>query len=838
MESNSHIDRANSPFSDPPSSNIDRCSLLFTHPKRLLGPTRLQPRSAGFTYIREVDRGNQLGEALEARKSDQQICVELVKGPQPVTQYPKRPSEHRKRSIKTVFNSRSKRKSLKENSKMPVATLRTSDGRKYGQILSEQIYDSSGNASTYQVNIRRRSPTSTTSDIPQKQARGSSELVRHVSAAFHHVHGTKQPIRERSTHSSLGNREAKHRLSPNQAAGTLKNTSEVLGNKILTDRLSEGRNEGIPVSLASKINPEDSLGLLRDFSQILSRGETANLCAGASQFSVPEAEHQPRVRDFATNGSMPVLRARAAVQRRARSPAKIVGRQIEAPVTLDRSFDADISGDQLAIGPGRRARSIMPPPMAFRDPAGLPLEPPLHATQKQVPGTRPSPAISYHSKAPSVVSAESTAEDIQSDTSSGVVFNAKSAVFVKVPPQPGPAPLTPLPSLPEGLDSFPVTPQASQSSRNSSGPESSLSKVPPQKSPARSQYKLYPSMNSSSPVRSGSPVRTNPATEGVTRLSPPLHPKSGGCSFPRSDCLPMSMSHSILDEPEHWNKVRVDRSRRKKLRDLSRMRSQKTPIAEVEPTAQDTANAKIHEDVAALQYPGDSYNSETLRSRASHVHSLSASTTLQNRDSSTLSPKLSPIIVVAEQEPIPQRQRAPSSSSHFSMDKANEQTQYTRLDGSYCVPPHPTSPTLQGSDGKSARPVSSHSLPLPHPLASRLTTTPLFPPLRDSSCRSLPHLPTQEISDLEARLSAMERKNAMLERAFLAVLNTSAAFGGIPGLKGIECACGDISNGLPGKHSDQFGGTSGPESLCLRLENSVPVHSGRAGARLKPSSVP
>ena len=848
MGSNVHIDRATFPFLDPPSSRIGKCSSLITRSKRLSGSTvsgtRLQPRNPGFTY------NKRLGEELERRRLNKQICEELVKGPQTVAQDNKLPQKHRKHSISTIFSSRSKREYLKESSKMPVATHRTSDGRKYGQILSEQIYDSSGNASTYQVNNRRRSPTPPSSDIQQKHAKTSFDLVRHVSSAIHHINGTKQPMSERSAQSSLGIEEARHRLSSYQPAGIPNPTLELLGNKSLTDRPTEedtvaGRNEEIPASLLKRSTTDDSLGLLRDLSQILSQGETAHLCASASHVPVAVAEHLPRVRDFAANGSIPVSRARAPVQRKSRSPAKIKRKRDEAPVTPDRSFGADTCRGQLANRLGRSPNGINLPSMVLRDRAGPPLEPPLPMSQEQALGTKTSPAINYHSKAPSIVSAESTAEDIQSDASSGVVFDAQSAVFVKIPPQPGPAPLTPLPSLPEGLDNFAsLGPKAIQLSPNAASPESSPPKVPPQKSPARSQYRLYPSVDSSPPKRPSSPIRMNPATEEVTWLSPALHLKKRDCSITRSDYLHTNMSDSKLDEPAQWNKKRPDKTRQTKQRDLDRMKPQRTMIAEVEPVDQDTVNGKTCNDGAAgLPYPVDSYSSENPpvkhRPQASQISNLNASTIHQYRDSSTLSQKLSPIIVIAEQEPTSQRRRGLSPDSTFSRDIIDEQTQDSKINRVYPVMPHPTCPTLQGLDGKSkARPTSSHSLPVPHPLASQAITGPLAPPLREPSCHLFHRSSTHEMSVLEARLSAMERKNSMLERAFLAILNTSAAFGDGLRLKGMQDICEDTSSGLSGRYGERFGGTSGPENLYVGLDNRMPLHNGSAGARLSTSSGP
>ena len=86
---------------------------------------------------------------------------------------------------------------------MPVATHRTSDGRKYGQILSGQIYDSSRNASTYQVNEIRCPLGSLASEAQRRQATASIDLNEDVNSNIHQVNGTKNPVRERSAQESL-----------------------------------------------------------------------------------------------------------------------------------------------------------------------------------------------------------------------------------------------------------------------------------------------------------------------------------------------------------------------------------------------------------------------------------------------------------------------------------------------------------------------------------------------------------------------------------------------------------------------------------------------------------
>ena len=602
----------------------------------------------------------------------------------------------------------------------------------------------------------------------------------------------------------------------------------------MNERSAAGRNDanqpessaeaGPMQSPPRRSNTDDSLGLLRDLSQILSQGETTLPTTGASQASVPEAEKQPRVRDFAGNGSASFSRVHAAIRRRSRSPVKRTSKQTEASDKQKRCLTAAATFEgKEANSIGWGVDSVILPSISSKEPARPSLALPLPLHQNQVLGTKISPTINHQSKAPSIVSAESAAEDIQSDTSSGVVANAQSAIFVKVPPQPGPAPLTPLPSLPEGLDSFvPATPRARQWSQKTASPESSPPKIPPQKSPARSQYKLYPSTDNSPSKQPGSPIRMNTATEPeqvIFRQSPPLRSKRRGISFPRSHHLPTSMSVGTLDELEQWNSERAENTRQQKLRDLACMRSRKATVEEIETNTRSVVNGEsYHEDDAELPSPKNYGNA--ARFPLGHRPQPSQ---LNNLNATRMRHKLSPVIVIAEQEPISPVQRAPSQKPQCSRNS---------LDG------HPlgfktTSPALQRPEGESkVRPVSSHSMPVPRPVASRVPSPHVSPLLGGSSRRSLHHCSMHELSGLEARLSAMERKNVMLERAFLSVLNATAAFGGNLRSPGVESANGHSCRELFGKDVDHLRRTRGTESLYAGLENLL------AGARWSTSSGP
>lgn len=86
----------------------------------------------------------------------------------------------------------------------------------------------------------------------------------------------------------------------------------------------------------------------------------------------------------------------------------------------------------------------------------------------------------------------------------------------------------------------------------------------------------------------------------------------------------------------------------------------------------------------------------------------------------------------------------------------------------------------------------------------------------------------------------------MLERAFLAVINTSAAYGSFEGgavMNGVDDN-GHMSNhsgswsGIEGNGGERSSGGSVAGSLYAGLEHLLAVHAGEAGKRLSTSSSP
>ena len=774
MDSNLHINH----LPGPRQSIVDKGSSPLTPPVHHLNTTQRQPRSAGFSYGCQLDQR----ETRETRRVSEYICEELVKGPATIAQ-----DDKPRHFIQTMLTSISKHRSMKENNKMLFARRRTSEGRKYNQIVCERICND--NASAYQVNECRQ-PLTPTGKGRRRQVNTSSDLASDVIAGT-----TEEPVHGCLAHSSLEDGEASHRHLPYQTLGCASPTSSNLGNKHLKRRGLAGNTTApwdgaILESSQRKSTSDDPLGLLRDLSHIMSQGETSPPATNVSQ-----VEDQPRIHDFATIGSALAPRAHVAARRRLRSPAKAIGKQTVGEVTKDKSLNTATRGGQSRLG--RNSDCIILPTMAFKGPTTSPLVSPLPIAEEHILGTT---VIHCQSKEASTVSTGSNAEDNQSDASSGVVSNAQSAVFVKIPPQPGPAPPMPLPSLPEGLDNFaPATPKASPSSRNSASPGSWRTKLSPQNSPARYQYRLYPPMNGSPSKMLSSPSGVDAdinSTQVTMQPSSPLRWNRGGSSFPRSEILPASMSVGRIGELERRKKEKAGNTRRETPLDLARMSSHQAIIAKRESLLRNGVNRESYRE--EMPNSIDSHNTALYpierAPETSHTSSVGVATTLPYRNSSAFSPKLSPIIVVAEQEPTSPVQQAPSQKSLFSKKKAPGQPQGLKANGFHPVPFHLASPILQQSVYENgARPISSHSLPNPH-LVARLSSL-----LKRPSDRSSHHSSIHENDRIEARLSAMERKNALLERAFLAVLETSATLAGGLEEDGREDVGGNTLAGMSGR---------------------------------------
>ena len=457
-----------------------------------------------------------------------------------------------------------------------------------------------------------------------------------------------------------------------------------------------------------------------------------------------------------------------------------------------------------------------------------------------------------HSKSPSGISVGSNENDNLSEVSSAIISDAQSVSIHKTngstewansnlarkPLRPGPAPTGPLPSLPEGHDvQQPSTPKRSESTQRRSTPERS-----PTKSRHKTQVRYRFTPAEQSPTRRpSSPTRTDTAKNPeeifkkpaalvriqtanlnafpVPPLPSPEKAKRQAILTAVSDKLPISVSEDTLG-------ARAERTKKLKAKDLARERAKTANVVdEIQsqiPTTRDTLtvtnDSDAHEE--SIDRLIDAYDTQQIpnpwhRPQMSLVSTFSTSTQ-DNRGSTGIS-EVSPIIVVADQEPVlpPKPLSAKTASPEyasgfgdpslgleqlcaplFSSDHVNEQPDSRPTSNSFLQHPQPPikSPRRSIANRSPQRSVANRApTPFAHPTL-----------LRKDSHRSSHHSSFVE-SELEIRMAAMEKKNLLLERAFLAVMDASASI-----------SSGDGSQGRDSGHSFRPGdGYSGSATSGL-----------------------
>ncbi|KAL2042663.1 hypothetical protein N7G274_004422 [Stereocaulon virgatum] len=874
------------------------------------------PRLGGFTRFSALESWAEFSDERNFGRIRQYL---LEPDPAPVEDTSSKPIAS-KHFLKGLFRSHSDRKSSRQSKKMskvqsqqaerklPVVAQRTSYGGKYGQIVTNQVYDVNKNASTYQINVTRGASTGKQVRKPTEPA--TDNVSSTTISSLKKVTGFRRPIDGAPVQQASDGTMPTGTPSPYQTANLQEPTLERLATK--ADRcpnenfppgssISQIPKPLIDVPLQPVHHANESFVVSRkEYPHLLLRDDKGPKTPRASRTSIPKSESQPTIRDFAPNGRAQVQRAKAA-RARSRSPAKRISKQKSAassivdipifPTFNGQSLNSEVSTFPItdSTGPDSGVKSQAPPPTTF--------------THRPIPSLQPSPIAASSPKAPSIISAESLAEDLHSNTSSVVVSDAHIATLIhnqaaatinhctSTPPQPGPAPTKALPSLPEGQTPMTPTRLSESSYRMPATPERSSPTSPvklPQRSPARYRFTPVDRESPSPPKRIQEPVCINAVddTEQVTARPAneiqeieKLHPSPAqgkkrrrAVALPKPEGLPESLG---VDDIDHI----TEKAKAIKARDLARMKSQKAEIEDVDvgrtkagekaviSSENEEEVVKGEGPVLLPSPPSFDESAQSTIINPIHLHpsqlsGLSISTTFQG-DSSMLPQKLSPIMVLAEQEPITvQRttfQKSRASTADFRQASISKTT-----NGLCPFPSKPLSPTLHFPDeildnkDKSQRPLSAHSMPPPNtrPATNRVPT-PLSPSLLSgapfqaqptrSSLRDPGHdVPirtniAEAVTELEARVEAVERKNCMLERAFLAVLDAGAGYGSI-GAGRVEI--GALGAGLGGGVSEQKR-ASGTNSLHAGLGNLLAVHSGDAGApvtagagRLSTSSVP
>lgn len=490
---------------------------------------------------------------------------------------------------------------------------------------------------------------------------------------------------------------------------------------------------------------------------------------------------------------------------------------------------ARIYGPKINHSPSRNETRVLrdPPPNPEIQPPS-PLALPTQSTS-QLPNTprgsveearkaaQASPSRNIYSKPPSIQSfANSVIDDAQSGASIGVVSMAQSAEFVRAGhhnsgihtlPKPGPAPTGALPSLPEGLDSktnivyLPsVENTANQSHQIST---TRAARISPGK---KNRYRpLDDAVNEDTARLLRMQTRSRPKHSSQSRVlgqSPRL-----SADEPCENALtPENTPRRDEKVTESWREKRARSTKALKLRDLDHLRAQTDNVRDSA-----TAGAQDNKTPSKSAKMRESYSSPALLpGYLPNLLRMSTPDPASQPDKADLRPcsQISSISVLADHEPV---QQMPQYRKSKSVSQRSAPTKASKFFLSPSLPSLPSSdedctktrPTLSANSTGSSR----------HSAARSAKSVP------NRASHAHPQVYGAELSDLEFRLSAriteLEKKNAMLLNAFVAVINTSAGLAGSEQTSvslspdGLGSTGGYRSSGLSGRSGMRSSGASG-----------------------------
>ena len=550
---------------------------------------------------------------------------------------------------------------------------------------------------------------------------------------------------------------------------------------------------------------------------------------GASSTSLkaamPRSESQSILRhDFAASKKGTISSMLQNIRRRSRSPAKRKPDEKVASKSTASEDAVEMSRFRQQIESLRDAktRNLAIPVDNQALPSQDDSSKSFQAPQPTVATPKTRSATVSHVKSSSMVSTGSFAEDNRSDTSSTVLSDAKSGIVYhgvdgkpsrtsfQTPPMPGPAPTTPLPSVPEGQDlGLPSTPRNSISHQRRNGSESSPAKVksspekyspfprysPPKRQPSPYRRNVYdgctPEMESDAPVcnRIISNAQRIPTLkqfpippESPRRVSPAKDRRQGMLLLP-SPVLPVELSGSEVQSRNNLNTGRAEKVADKKMRDMARQRSQTAEVVKIHediPSLPDCHKDKTSdEDVLKLPTPPPTESHSSLDVVSAYSDQSPIDTDLMRKISkshrrvdSSVS-QISRIFLIAEQVP-----STPLKRTSSLMSRANNASLESNSvsAGAQDIHLSPSGLALLFGDLDKGEGMSSLFLlppPKPRPVARRVPTPHTPELLRESSNRSSQHSSMIE-SNMEARVSRLETSNQMLVKAFMAVVDATA----------------------------------------------------------------
>lgn len=556
-----------------------------------------------------------------------------------------------------------------------------------------------------------------------------------------------------------------------------------------TDGYDSGMSKEYPHSIIGGGKPKP----LRE-SETMTKEKDSRAAKMKMKHPVPRHDVEPNERDFATNGfaiSSPLVPSYA------KCSSPFVMASDCTPATSTHGVPLDVRNDIRESGARTpTSKSQLSAPV----PTSIPLRPraatpktPQHSAQNSTE-VKKSPSIDRQSNAPSMLSANgSIAESVQSDVDSGVITKAQSVEFVRAqgaagyysgcprkPPKPGPAPTRALPSLPEGHDgSTSAVGRPENSSQNRSSIESALRRSPNKvssNSPTKGRYQY-------SPMKTAVPKPTAIFFQSDRDVQPrqPLFPSPEIVQSTQSAVLEPCRDPLVNDSsPTELERKQVKRARSTKalkMRDIERARSRQESLSVAESYTIDGKEEK-HEGTVVLPTVSDAYNYRSYlpmtEKQVSRFSDLSLPT-LHDQDPGRTANGLSPIIVVAEQKPdsVINDGRQPSDVSFFRKTKNGRKDAETigtgkALDKNGAVPRLPSnSPN---------RETSLHSTVAGRRRIKRETYCSGHAAFSEQDHN--PSITTTDLeAKLEARVTALEKKNGLLQRLFLAVLDSSPTLG-------------------------------------------------------------
>ena len=616
-----------------------------------------------------------------------------------------------RRLLKRLFHSSSDQAPQREmiemgsgNERTALALQRTSNGCSYAQIVTSQVYQGTANASTYNINISKFPSGVLAGETGQK-------LLMQATCIGKATNRKTNNDEKLSSAASQTNAQSTHESTSQPSIASQGFMSDRYHRTRITHRFREEMNTSnkYPGDTSKPINeipPAIQLpiygmkgsmfGLSEEFTQILSSEDGLAKGSGSNSASIADIVSQPAIRDFATHGA-PLAQAARSIEATSRSQVKRASRQKQSPVGMRKNlsksrpqFCTQKQNDNepmiLEAAPAPRLQQAMT--FSPSVPAAPPTTPDSTIFTHRHSLSQ-SPIAKAFSKPSSIISLAAAAEDTLSDTSSVIITTSAQNGVAMRPPMPGPAPTTPLPSLPEGHDaSILVTPRSSQLIASTKSSPIGAFTGSPQKlgSSSLARYRFTPDVES--PPRNKtpiSPIMTNGAIKPECIKSARSSPKRQGSPYSTAyedvaSRIDTTGSTSAANaEKARWN--RIESTQRKKAKDLklARIRSQKADVEDTKPgTSVITSLDKLHQGVVELPSVRDSYDGPIF----SNIHQIAYFPRMADPDILIAaqrqraiilhSNRISPIIFVAEQIPTPpldQRLLQKTSQNRDSIDE-------------------------------------------------------------------------------------------------------------------------------------------------------------------------